>query len=192
MDTPQGAAHQAGTPFRGTRTTEPTESQQQAGMLARWHTTRPSTAGVSSGFTTLLTGNRTDFTSKTTLYRRGAGFTSHPSHPLLPVSRRRIRHHGDASIQPTMGVSGLFPLLKSIQRQSELKKYAGKTLAVDAYGWLHRGTVACASELAQGKDSRKYVASEPPSNAPTSCPRRPQARSWACTDKLKPDMSNSP
>ena len=57
-----------------------------------------------------------------------------------------------------MGVSGLFPLLKSIQRQSEVKKYSGKTLAVDAYGWLHRGTVACASELAQGKPTRKYVA----------------------------------
>lgn len=56
-----------------------------------------------------------------------------------------------------MGVSGLFPLLKSIQRQSELKKYAGKTLGVDAYGWLHRGTIACSSELAQGKPTRKYV-----------------------------------
>lgn len=54
-----------------------------------------------------------------------------------------------------MGVSGLFPLLKSIQKPSELKKYAGKTLAVDAYGWLHKGTVSCASELAQGKPTRK-------------------------------------
>lgn len=58
-----------------------------------------------------------------------------------------------------MGVSGLLPLLKSIQKPSELKKYAGKTLAVDAYGWLHRGTVSCASELAQGKPTRKYVVS---------------------------------
>lgn len=56
-----------------------------------------------------------------------------------------------------MGVTGLLPLLKSIQRPSELKKYSGKTLGVDAYGWLHRGAIACASELAQGKPTRKYV-----------------------------------
>lgn len=28
---------------------------------------------------------------------------------------------------------------------------------MDAYGWLHRGTVACAIELAEGKPTRKYV-----------------------------------
>ncbi|KAL2752154.1 hypothetical protein ACRALDRAFT_1083703 [Sodiomyces alcalophilus JCM 7366] len=56
-----------------------------------------------------------------------------------------------------MGVAGLLPLLKSIQRPTELKKLAGETLGVDAYGWLHRGAVACAMELAQGKPTRKYV-----------------------------------
>ncbi|KAL2144710.1 hypothetical protein VTI28DRAFT_8648 [Corynascus sepedonium] len=56
-----------------------------------------------------------------------------------------------------MGISGLLPLLKSIHRPTELKKYAGETLGVDAYGWLHRGAVACAIELAQGKPTRKYV-----------------------------------
>ena len=50
---------------------------------------------------------------------------------------------------------GLLPLLKSIQRPTELKKFAGETLAIDAYGWLHRGAVACAVELAQGKPTRK-------------------------------------
>ncbi|KAH8668903.1 hypothetical protein BX600DRAFT_510955 [Xylariales sp. PMI_506] len=57
-----------------------------------------------------------------------------------------------------MGVSGLLPLLKSIQKPIELKKYAGETLAVDAYGWLHRGAIACAIELAQGKPTTKYIA----------------------------------
>ncbi|KAK1757238.1 hypothetical protein QBC47DRAFT_297180 [Echria macrotheca] len=52
---------------------------------------------------------------------------------------------------------GLLPLLKSIHRQSELKKYAGQTLGVDGYVWLHRGAMACAMELAQGKPTRKYV-----------------------------------
>ncbi|KAL2268486.1 hypothetical protein VTJ83DRAFT_3332 [Remersonia thermophila] len=56
-----------------------------------------------------------------------------------------------------MGISGLLPLLKSIQRPTELKKYAGETLGVDGYGWLHRGAVACAIELAQDKPTRKYV-----------------------------------
>ncbi|KAH6623508.1 hypothetical protein F5144DRAFT_595660 [Chaetomium tenue] len=56
-----------------------------------------------------------------------------------------------------MGISGLLPLLKSIHRPIELKKYAGETFGVDAYGWLHRGAVACAMELAQGKPTRKYV-----------------------------------
>ncbi|CAK7230368.1 Rad2 nuclease [Sporothrix bragantina] len=56
-----------------------------------------------------------------------------------------------------MGISGLLPLLKSIQRPIELKKYAGETFAVDAYGWLHRGAISCAMELAQGRPTRKYI-----------------------------------
>ncbi|KAG7293874.1 hypothetical protein NEMBOFW57_003934 [Staphylotrichum longicolle] len=56
-----------------------------------------------------------------------------------------------------MGISGLLPLLKSIHRPTELKKYAGETFGIDGYGWLHRGAVACALELAQGKPTRKYV-----------------------------------
>ncbi|KAG5985365.1 hypothetical protein E4U55_004589 [Claviceps digitariae] len=56
-----------------------------------------------------------------------------------------------------MGVSGLFPLLKSIQRHVELKKFHGETLAVDAYGWLHRAAYSCASELGQGKPTQRYV-----------------------------------
>ncbi|KAK5662583.1 hypothetical protein OQA88_8496 [Cercophora sp. LCS_1] len=56
-----------------------------------------------------------------------------------------------------MGITGLLPLLKSIHRQVELRKYAGETLGIDGYGWLHRGATACAIELAQGKPTRKYV-----------------------------------
>ncbi|KAI0886520.1 uncharacterized protein GGS22DRAFT_114572 [Annulohypoxylon maeteangense] len=56
-----------------------------------------------------------------------------------------------------MGIQGLLPLLKSIQKPTDLKKYRGETFGVDAYGWLHRGTVPCAIELAQGKPTRKYV-----------------------------------
>ncbi|ESZ96805.1 hypothetical protein SBOR_2806 [Sclerotinia borealis F-4128] len=56
-----------------------------------------------------------------------------------------------------MGINGLLPLLKSIQKPCNLKKFDGKTLGVDAYGWLHRGTVSCAMDLAMEKPTRKYV-----------------------------------
>ncbi|KAI0409164.1 hypothetical protein F4802DRAFT_234664 [Xylaria palmicola] len=56
-----------------------------------------------------------------------------------------------------MGIQGLLPLLKSIHRPTELKKFSGETFGVDAYGWLHRGAIACAIELAQGKPTQKYV-----------------------------------
>lgn len=48
-------------------------------------------------------------------------------------------------------LAGLLPLLKSIQRNTELKGFSGKTLGVDAYGWLHRAAYSCAAELGQGK-----------------------------------------
>ncbi|KAF2827311.1 exodeoxyribonuclease 1 [Ophiobolus disseminans] len=56
-----------------------------------------------------------------------------------------------------MGISGLLPLLKSIHQPCNLKKFAGKTIGVDAYGWLHRGTAACAIDLALDKPTTKYV-----------------------------------
>ncbi|KAL8744848.1 MAG: hypothetical protein Q9190_002945 [Brigantiaea leucoxantha] len=56
-----------------------------------------------------------------------------------------------------MGISGLLPLLKSIQKPSNLKKFAGNTVGVDAYGWLHRGAVACAVDLALEKPTTKFV-----------------------------------
>ncbi|KAM0375498.1 hypothetical protein HYE67_007235 [Fusarium culmorum] len=56
-----------------------------------------------------------------------------------------------------MGVSGLLPLLKSIQKPTELKKYHGQTFGVDAYGWLHRAAYCCALELGQDKPTQKYL-----------------------------------
>lgn len=54
-----------------------------------------------------------------------------------------------------MRPKGLLPLLKSIQKPTELKKFSGEILGVDAYGWLHRGAVSCAIELAQGRPTSK-------------------------------------
>ncbi|KAI9882097.1 MAG: hypothetical protein M1823_006160 [Watsoniomyces obsoletus] len=56
-----------------------------------------------------------------------------------------------------MGISGLLVLLKSIHRPCHLKKFAGHTIGVDAYGWLHRGAVACALDLALGKPTARFV-----------------------------------
>ncbi|KAJ7100016.1 PIN domain-like protein [Mycena belliarum] len=56
-----------------------------------------------------------------------------------------------------MGISGLLPALKSISTQKHLSEFAGQTLAVDAYVWLHRGIFTCATELATGRDTHKYV-----------------------------------
>lgn len=53
--------------------------------------------------------------------------------------------------------TGLLPLLKSIQKQGELKKYKGQTLAIDGYGWLHRAAYSCALELGQDKPTTKYA-----------------------------------
>ncbi|KAJ6114683.1 hypothetical protein N7486_000461 [Penicillium sp. IBT 16267x] len=56
-----------------------------------------------------------------------------------------------------MGIKGLHGLLKSIQKPCHLKKFAGQTLAVDAYGWLHRGTVACSVDLVLERPTRKHI-----------------------------------
>lgn len=56
-----------------------------------------------------------------------------------------------------MGIQGLIPLLKSIQKPVQISKYAGQPVAVDGHCWLHRGTFSCASELARGVETNAYV-----------------------------------
>ncbi|KAI9008180.1 PIN domain-like protein [Gaertneriomyces semiglobifer] len=56
-----------------------------------------------------------------------------------------------------MGIQGLLPFLKEIHRHSHISKFAGKTLVVDTYVWLHRGVFTCALELATGQATTKYV-----------------------------------
>ncbi|BCS22266.1 putative exonuclease [Aspergillus puulaauensis] len=56
-----------------------------------------------------------------------------------------------------MGIKGLHGLLKSIQKPCHLKKFSGQTLGVDAYGWLHRGTVACAVDLVLDRPTAKHI-----------------------------------
>lgn len=56
-----------------------------------------------------------------------------------------------------MGVAGLLPHLKTIQKHVTLKKYAGMTLGIDAYSWLHKAACSCAYELAMDKPTEKYL-----------------------------------
>ncbi|EMR08417.1 hypothetical protein PNEG_03253 [Pneumocystis murina B123] len=56
-----------------------------------------------------------------------------------------------------MGISGLLPLLKSIQVKTHIKQYSGKTIGVDAYIWLYKGAFSCAWDLALGELTEKYV-----------------------------------
>ena len=52
---------------------------------------------------------------------------------------------------------GLLPLLKSVHKHCNLKKFSGQTIGVDAYGWLHRGVVGCAFALALDKPTTIHI-----------------------------------
>ena len=56
-----------------------------------------------------------------------------------------------------MGISGLLPALKTIQKTRHLSDFRGQTVAVDAYVWLHKGVYSCATELPTGKPTHRYV-----------------------------------
>lgn len=58
-----------------------------------------------------------------------------------------------------MGVTGLLQQLKEIQEPTSLSAYRGKTLAVDTYGWLHRGLILCAQDLCTDAPASGYVTS---------------------------------
>ncbi|TFK21821.1 hypothetical protein FA15DRAFT_623405 [Coprinopsis marcescibilis] len=56
-----------------------------------------------------------------------------------------------------MGISGLLPALKSIERRKQLSNFAGQTIAIDGYGWLHKAAYTCAADVATGRPTAKYV-----------------------------------
>jgi len=81
----------------------------------------------------------------------------------LPLSREP-----SIPLRSAMGISGLLPLLKPIHKNKHLSEFAGKTVAVDAYVWLHKGVYACAPEVATGKRTTKCVVLLPQSYTLTS------------------------
>eukprot|EP00039_Didymoeca_costata_P015251 m.255754 g.255754 ORF g.255754 m.255754 type:complete len:534 (-) comp16184_c0_seq25:3009-4610(-) len=56
-----------------------------------------------------------------------------------------------------MGIAGLLPLLKPVSIPVNIKTLSGKTVAVDAYCWLHKGAFGCPLELVQGKATDTYI-----------------------------------
>ena len=50
-----------------------------------------------------------------------------------------------------MGIQGLLPFLKKCTRPANLSEFKGKTVAVDAYCWLHKGAFSCADKLVKGE-----------------------------------------
>lgn len=51
-----------------------------------------------------------------------------------------------------MGIKNLLQFLKGSQRESNLSSFRGRTAAVDAYSWLHKGAYSCAMELVTNKE----------------------------------------
>ncbi|KAI7888797.1 PIN domain-like protein [Mucor mucedo] len=56
-----------------------------------------------------------------------------------------------------MGIKGLLPVLKPVEKAIVINEYAGQCVAVDGYGWLYRGAYGCAYDLAQGLQTTSYV-----------------------------------
>ncbi|KAF2758177.1 hypothetical protein EJ05DRAFT_500695 [Pseudovirgaria hyperparasitica] len=56
-----------------------------------------------------------------------------------------------------MGITGLLPLLKSIQKPCHIRKFAGHVVGIDAYGWLHRGAHTCGVKLALGQFTMQHI-----------------------------------
>nr|XP_054759250.1 exonuclease 1-like [Lytechinus pictus] len=56
-----------------------------------------------------------------------------------------------------MGIQGLLPFLKEASEPIHIRKYKGYTLGIDTYCWIHRGAVACATQLAKGDPADHFV-----------------------------------
>ncbi|XP_046388369.1 uncharacterized protein LOC124157574 [Ischnura elegans] len=56
-----------------------------------------------------------------------------------------------------MGITGLIPFLEKASVPINIRQYKGQTVAVDAYGWIHRGIFSCAEKIARGEKCDMYV-----------------------------------
>ena len=56
-----------------------------------------------------------------------------------------------------MGITGLLTKLKPVQKQMTLDQLNSKRLAIDGYSWLHKATIGCSYELANGLNTKSYL-----------------------------------
>ena len=50
-----------------------------------------------------------------------------------------------------MGIQGLLPLLKDIEKKASVSEFSGKTVGIDGYCWLHKGVYGCAKDVVEGR-----------------------------------------
>lgn len=56
-----------------------------------------------------------------------------------------------------MGITGLIPFLEKASRRTNINEFAGKTVAIDSYCWLHKGVFSCAEKLMLGEHTNLHV-----------------------------------
>ncbi|CAL7945753.1 unnamed protein product [Xylocopa violacea] len=56
-----------------------------------------------------------------------------------------------------MGITGLLPFIEKASRKTNINEFAGSTVAIDSYCWLHRGAFSCADKLVMGQQTDAYV-----------------------------------
>eukprot|EP00929_Paragymnodinium_shiwhaense_P038250 TRINITY_DN20247_c0_g1_i1.p1 TRINITY_DN20247_c0_g1~~TRINITY_DN20247_c0_g1_i1.p1 ORF type:complete len:503 (+),score=60.65 TRINITY_DN20247_c0_g1_i1:53-1510(+) len=56
-----------------------------------------------------------------------------------------------------MGIQGLLKALEDKCKETTIAEFAGKTAAVDALSWLHKGLSAAAFDLATGKNTKAHI-----------------------------------
>ncbi|XP_031844025.1 exonuclease tos isoform X2 [Nomia melanderi] len=56
-----------------------------------------------------------------------------------------------------MGITGLLPFLEKSSKRTNINEFAGKTVAIDSYCWLHKGVFSCADKLSMGQPTDAYV-----------------------------------
>ena len=56
-----------------------------------------------------------------------------------------------------MGIAGLLKFVKSSSQEVHISRFGGQTVCVDASCWLHRGVLCCAQDLAQDRDTDRFL-----------------------------------
>ncbi|XP_003706025.3 exonuclease tos [Megachile rotundata] len=56
-----------------------------------------------------------------------------------------------------MGITGLLPFLEKCSQRKNINEFAGGTVAIDSYCWLHKGVFSCADKLSMGQQTNAYI-----------------------------------